>query len=282
MRAIRTAARTTTRTRTERRRAPRPRLSRAHRQEPRRRQRARSCWPTAAAPTIDPASPLAREPFLAVAELTGSAAQGRILSAAPITLAEIEARFADRIEAREEIAFDAASASLRGRKSRRLGAIALAEQPMPVAADDETAQDCSPTTLPRSASTGCRGRKALKQWRDRVMFLRASEGDEWPDLSDAALAADRERLARAGARRQDRARRDHRRTNLEQRLHDALALGAAAPARRRGADPFRGADRLARADRLRGRRRTENRDPGAGTVRPRPPSRRSPAAESRW
>ena len=35
--------------------------------------------------------------------------------------------------------------------------------------------------------------KALRQWRDRVMFLRASEGDKggaetWPDLSDAALA----------------------------------------------------------------------------------------------
>ncbi len=29
--------------------------------------------------------------------------------------------------------------------------------------------------------------KALRQWRDRVMFLRASEGEEWPDLSDAAL-----------------------------------------------------------------------------------------------
>ena len=40
--------------------------------------------------TVDPASPLAREPFLAVAELAGTAAQGRILSAAPITLAEIE------------------------------------------------------------------------------------------------------------------------------------------------------------------------------------------------
>ena len=47
---------------------------------------------------VDPASPLAREPFLAVAELAGSAAQGRILLAAPIALAEIEARFADRIE----------------------------------------------------------------------------------------------------------------------------------------------------------------------------------------
>ena len=30
--------------------------------------------------------------------------------------------------------------------------------------------------------------KALRQWRDRVMFLRRAEGDEWPDLSDAALA----------------------------------------------------------------------------------------------
>src|SRR5499427_8662549 len=43
--------------------------------------------------SLDPASPLAREPFLAVAELTGSAAQGRVLSAAPITLDEIEAFF---------------------------------------------------------------------------------------------------------------------------------------------------------------------------------------------
>src|SRR4029079_162063 len=34
--------------------------------------------------------------------------------------------------------------------------------------------------------------KALKQWRDRVMFLRKAEGDSWPDLSDAALAASAE------------------------------------------------------------------------------------------
>src|SRR6185437_15441335 len=31
--------------------------------------------------------------------------------------------------------------------------------------------------------------KALRQWRDRVMFLRAAEGNEWPDLSDTGLAA---------------------------------------------------------------------------------------------
>jgi ATP-dependent helicase HrpB len=31
--------------------------------------------------------------------------------------------------------------------------------------------------------------KALRQWRDRVLFLRTAEGEEWPDLSDAGLAA---------------------------------------------------------------------------------------------
>ena len=42
---------------------------------------------------VDPSSALAREPFLVVAELTGAAAASRIVLAAAITLAEIEARF---------------------------------------------------------------------------------------------------------------------------------------------------------------------------------------------
>ncbi len=41
--------------------------------------------------------------------------------------------------------------------------------------------------------------KALRQWRDRVMFLRRAEGSEWPDLSDAALGADIDWLARSFA-----------------------------------------------------------------------------------
>ncbi len=70
---------------------------------------------------VDPASSLAREPFLAVAELTGAAAASRIVLAAPIALADIEARFAGHIEDREAVDFDAASASLRARRRRRLG-----------------------------------------------------------------------------------------------------------------------------------------------------------------
>jgi len=137
--------------------------------------------------SLDPASPLAREPFLAVAELAGSAAQGRILSAAPITLSEIETHFSDRITAREDVAFDAASLSLRGRNSRRLGAIVLGERPAPVSPDENNArllaESVANVGIDRLPWTS-----ALKQWRDRVMFLRHCESGEWPDLSDTALA----------------------------------------------------------------------------------------------
>ena len=138
---------------------------------------------------VDAASPLAREPYLAVAELTGSAAAGRILLAAPITLAEIEARFAARIETREEIAFDPASASLRMRRLRKFGALALAEQPMPPVADEAAARALA-EGVARLGIARLPWSKALRQWRDRVMFLRRAEGGKWPDLSDAALESD--------------------------------------------------------------------------------------------
>ena len=136
---------------------------------------------------VDPASALAREPFLAVAELTGAAGASRIVLAAPMTLPEIEARFAGKIEDREAVTFDAASASLRARRSRRLGALVLAEQTKPVTPHPETARilahgivSLGLDRLPWS--------KAALQFRNRVLFLRRAEGEEWPDLSNDGLA----------------------------------------------------------------------------------------------
>ena len=137
---------------------------------------------------VDQASALAREPFLAVAELAGTAAQSRILLAAAITVEEIEARFAGEIESREDITFDAASASLRGRRSERLGAIALTERPTTITPGPETAKKLAEGIIRLGLSRLPRT-KALQQWRGRVMFLRRAEGNEWPDLSDAGLAA---------------------------------------------------------------------------------------------
>ena len=138
--------------------------------------------------SIDPASALARAPFLAVAEVAGTAAQGRIVLAAALAGSEIEARFSDRIESREEVIFDAATGSLRARRQRRLGAIVLADQPLPVVPTEETARILA-DALVRQGIDRLPWTKALQQWRDRVGFLRRAHGNEWPDLSDAALAA---------------------------------------------------------------------------------------------
>ncbi len=136
---------------------------------------------------VDPASSLAREPFLAVAELTGAAAASRIILAAPITLPEIEARFAGKIEDREAVTFDDASASLRARRSRRLGAVVLAEQIKQVTPDSDTAHILAQGLVGLGLDRLPWSKVAL-QWRNRVRFLRGTEGEEWPDLSNEGLA----------------------------------------------------------------------------------------------
>jgi ATP-dependent helicase HrpB len=136
---------------------------------------------------VDPTSVLAREPFLVVAELTGTAAASRIVLAAPIALADIESRFAGQIENREATTFDTASASLRARRSRRLGALILAEQAKPVAPDADNARLLAEGIAGLGISKLAWSKEQL-QFRNRVNFLRRAEGDEWPDLSDETLA----------------------------------------------------------------------------------------------
>ena len=140
---------------------------------------------------VDQTSALARTPYIAVAELTGTAAQGRILLAAPITQEEIERRFADHIDTTEEISFDRSALALRARRKRTLHAITLSEAPMALSPSAETARIFA-DGLVATGLDKLPWSKSLKQWRDRVMFLRKAEGDAWPDLSDDALAASRE------------------------------------------------------------------------------------------
>ncbi|MDP5279756.1 ATP-dependent helicase HrpB [Sphingomonas sp. DG1-23] len=78
---------------------------------------------------LDPASPLARAEWLAVAETQGMAAGARILSAAEIDYATIEALFGDRIETRRSAHFDAATGRVEAVRERRLGALRLSSGP---------------------------------------------------------------------------------------------------------------------------------------------------------
>jgi ATP-dependent helicase HrpB len=139
---------------------------------------------------LSPESPLARAPYLAIAELSGRAAGARIVAACALDPEEIETIAADRIETRDETVFDPASATLRRRCFRRLDAIRLGERNAPVDASLANARLLT-EGVAALAFSRLPWTKAQNQLRDRVAFLRATEGDDggWPDLSDAGLAA---------------------------------------------------------------------------------------------
>ena len=138
---------------------------------------------------LDAADPLARAPYLVVAELQGAAAATRILLAAAIDEAEVLAIAADRLRESTELTFDRAAAALRARRVRRLDALTLASEPIAVAPNEESARvlaagiaELGIGKLPWS--------RAQQQLRQRVAFLCQAAGADWPDLGDAVLAAE--------------------------------------------------------------------------------------------
>ena len=70
----------------------------------------------------------------------------------------------------------------------RYGRLVLRDAPAPVPLDEAAAR-----LLAAGAASSGAGRlnwtAAQRQIRERVAFLRAAEGEEWPDLSDAALSS---------------------------------------------------------------------------------------------
>jgi ATP-dependent helicase HrpB len=137
---------------------------------------------------LDPHDPLAKEPWLAVAELDDAGAEARIRLAAPLSLATVEELFGERFVTEEEVRFDPREAAVAARRVTRLGSLVIKEQ-MLADADPE-----------RVAAVLCRGIRArglavlpwgdaARQLRARVAFLHGREPDAWPDLSDEALLA---------------------------------------------------------------------------------------------
>lgn len=140
---------------------------------------------------VEQTSSLARAPYIAVGEMTGTAASGRILLAAQITEDDIERHFAEHIDSVDEISFDRGAMALRARRKRVLHAITLSEMTLAVSPSEETARIFADGLIAAGLDR-LPWSKAAKQWRDRVMFLRKAEGEGWPDLSDDGLIARRE------------------------------------------------------------------------------------------
>ena len=138
--------------------------------------------------SVDTTSPLARAPFLVVAEMQGKAAATRILLAAETGEAEVLDMAGAGIETRDEVTFDAASQSVRARTVRKLGAITLENKPRAIAKSDDVAAVLA-EGIARIGVASLPWSKAQLQLRARVAFL-AKTGGDWPDLSDEGLTKD--------------------------------------------------------------------------------------------
>jgi ATP-dependent helicase HrpB len=129
---------------------------------------------------LDPLSPLAREEWLAVGEVQGSAAGARILSAAALGEADVVALFGDRIAEHRTVRFRAANGGIEALRERRLGAVRLSS-----GSDDRP----DPEAVVAAFVGGVRqGGLDLLPWSEAALSLRMRASFAGIEaLSDAAL-----------------------------------------------------------------------------------------------
>jgi len=136
---------------------------------------------------VEPTDALAREPWLAVAELGGGERRDRILLAAPAPEPALLAAFAEQLETETRLE-DSPGGRLRARTLTRLGRLVVRER----VDDNPDPAQVAEALADRVRAEGLGALAwgpAAKALRARAAFLRGREGAAWPDLSDAALIA---------------------------------------------------------------------------------------------
>lgn len=133
---------------------------------------------------VDETDPLAKEPWLAVADVSGGGADLRITLAARLDAADALSSGDLRIEDTAEL--DPSSGAVRARRTRSLGAIVLDVQPL---------AKPSPEVIAAAVAAAVRAggfailpdNGPLQELIDRVDFLSELLGDPWPAGFSAAL-----------------------------------------------------------------------------------------------
>jgi ATP-dependent helicase HrpB len=142
---------------------------------------------------FDPPDPLGGHEFLVIAELDGEGRDARIFMAAAYDHDTLMEQFSQRIQWVEQVAWDDRRKAVAAERRLVLGALCLRNEPL-------TAPDPGALTAALIGGIRLNGlavlpwTRSLRAFQARVMTLRrvAAAQEDWPDLSDAALAADLE------------------------------------------------------------------------------------------
>jgi len=129
---------------------------------------------------------LARAPYLAIAEVAGRADRAQVLLAAPIDAEDIDRLFAERIDAADEVTYEAGV--VRARRVRRYGRLLLSEAPLEKP-DADTVRKAVLAAVRERGLGELKLGEEVEQLRARVGLLRRLDGDAWPDLGESALLA---------------------------------------------------------------------------------------------
>ncbi len=129
---------------------------------------------------------LAAKDYLVISDMQGTAQRSRILSAAQVSLQDIETVLGDDLRSIEEVAFDLNKKSLRRRRTRRIGAVVLEDAPLSPPSGEAA-------DIGLIAAIRAHGLDIL-EWSDgavnmrrRLGWVHKGLGDPWPDMSDEAL-----------------------------------------------------------------------------------------------
>ena len=134
---------------------------------------------------------LAGADLLAIGAVDQGADNARIFLAAPLTRADIDTAFADHIETRDEVVWDARNQSVAARRITRLGALILEER-KDAAASPDALRTAMLDGIRQSGIALLPWTDDLRQMQHRAALIRRLDGDDSDiaDLSDAALLAD--------------------------------------------------------------------------------------------
>ncbi|MDH5784819.1 MAG: ATP-dependent helicase HrpB [Chromatiales bacterium] len=131
---------------------------------------------------------VASSEFIVAAALdAGNKGEGRIFSAAPITLSQLEDEFTEQLTWREEVVWDERSESVIARKVRGLGALILEESKLN-AIDGDAISAAMLNGIRQMGLASLPWDEESRQIQARVCSLHQWLSDEeWPDLGDEKL-----------------------------------------------------------------------------------------------
>jgi ATP-dependent helicase HrpB len=128
---------------------------------------------------------LASSPFLAIADLDGTAPEYRIMRAAVLTIEEVREDFGDQIETRDEVEWDDDARAVRAWRREQLGALVLSEHRL-ARPDAEQVRTTLVGMMRRIGVDAWPWPDRALQLRNRLAFV-VRHDTAWPDVSSEAL-----------------------------------------------------------------------------------------------